>query len=84
MYTNTYSYPNIFRSAGDHATVSIPLLPLVRSQDASLHGTADYHDLIGSDGGEYLTAREFFSQHLLESRNLAAAASEHDLGMKKM
>ena len=83
MYTNTYSYPNIFRNAGDHATVSTPLLPLVCSQDTSLHSTTNYHDLIGSDGGKYLTAWEFFSQYLLESGDFAAATCEDNLGKKK-
>lgn len=58
---HTNSYPDVFRSAGDYATVSIPLLPVVCSQDASLHSTSNYHYLIGRDGGEYLTALEFFS-----------------------
>ena len=57
VYTkHTNSYPDVFRSAGDHATVSTLLLALVCSQDASLHGTPNYHYFIGSNGSEYFTA----------------------------
>lgn len=60
VHKHTNSYPDVFRSARDHATVSTPLLALVCSQDASLHGTPNYHYLIGSNGSEYFTAQEFF------------------------